>query len=66
MDAETIGKAFGIDGLDGVDPDDIDVDVNEADEESLGEDIEMAFDASAKASDRREAFIRAVKAALKG
>lgn len=66
MDAKTIGEAFGIDGLDGVDPDDIDADVEEADEESLGEDIATAFDASSSAADRREAFIRAVKAALKG
>lgn len=66
MDAETIAKAFGVDGLDGVDPDELDDDVEEADEDSLGEDIDAAFDASSSASERREAFIRAVKAAMKG
>lgn len=38
----------------------------EADEADLDADIEAAFSAGASPEDRREAFIRAVKAAMRG
>lgn len=38
----------------------------EADEADLDADIEAAFNSGASPEDRREAFIRAVKAAMRG
>lgn len=64
MDSKTISEAFGIEA--GEDEEELpDEEGEEADEETLGADIELAFDASADPTERREAFIRAVKAAAK-
>lgn len=41
-------------------------DADDADEGALDEDIEMAMSSDASPEDRREAFIRAVKAAMRG
>ena len=43
-----------------------DEDAAEAEETDLDADVAMAFDTDASPEDRREAFIRAVKAAMKG
>lgn len=65
MDAKTISKAFGLEGP--LETEEIDEpEADDADETAIDEDIEAAFDVSAKTADRREAFIRAVKAAMKG
>jgi hypothetical protein len=64
VDAKTISEAFGVE----VEDDDTDLEepeAEEADEADLDSDIATAFDASAPAEDRREAFIRAVKAAMR-
>ena len=64
MDSKTISEAFGIEA--GEDEDEIaDEESDEADEETLGSDIELAFSAETDPIERREAFIRAVKAAAK-
>lgn len=41
-------------------------DADDADEGALNDDIEMAMSSDATPEDRREAFIRAVKAAMRG
>lgn len=65
MDAKTISEAFGLEGP--LETEEIDEpEADDADETAIDEDIEAAFDVSAKPADRREAFIRAVKAAMKG
>jgi hypothetical protein len=64
VDAKTISEAFGVE----VEDEDAEVDeteVEEADESDLDADISTAYDSSAPAEDRREAFIRAVKAAMR-
>lgn len=63
MDSKTISEAFGIEA--GDDEELPDEEGDEADEETLGSDIELAFSAEADPVERREAFIRAVKAAAK-
>jgi hypothetical protein len=64
MDPDTLAKAFDLPAPPAeVEEDD---DAIEAEEATLDEDVAMAFDTSTSPEDRREAFIRAVKAALKG
>ncbi len=65
MDADTLAKAFDLpDGP--ADVDDDSEETAEAEDADITADVEMAFDTSASPEDRREAFIRAVKAAMKG
>lgn len=64
MDPDTLAKAFDLPAPPAeVEEDD---DAIEAEEATLDADVAMAFDTSTSPEDRREAFIRAVKAALKG
>ncbi len=64
MDPDTLAKAFDLPDVPAaVEDDDETADTEEAD---LDGDVAMAFDTSATPEDRREAFIRAVKAAMKG
>ena len=64
MDPDTLAKAFDLpDAPAEVEDDDEMADAEEAD---LDADVATAFDSSARPEDRREAFIRAVKAAMKG
>lgn len=65
MDPETLAQAFDLPAPP-EDTEESDDDAIEADEGDLDADVAMALDASAEPEDRREAFIRAVKAALKG
>jgi hypothetical protein len=66
VDAGTLAKAFGIEAEDeDAELEDTEAEL-EADTGTLDSDIELAFDTSASADDRREAFIRAVKSAMKG
>lgn len=64
MDPETLMQAFDLSDA----PAEVESEEEavEADEADLDADVAMAFDASASPEDRREAFIRAVKAAVKG
>lgn len=64
MDPDTLAKAFDLPAP----PEEVEDDDEaiEADEGGLDADVAMALDVSAEPADRREAFIRAVKAALKG
>lgn len=64
MDPETLAQAFDLPAVDAVEEDD--AEATEAEEADLDADVAMAFDTSAAPADRREAFIRAVKAAMKG
>jgi hypothetical protein len=63
MDSKTLVEAFDLPAMPEEVEDDEDTDVEEAD---LTADVEMLFDANAEPEARREAFIRAVKAAMKG
>lgn len=64
MDPETLAKAFDLPDVPAeVEDED---DAIEAEEGDLDADVAMAFDTDASPGDRREAFIRAVKAAMKG
>lgn len=63
MDPNTLAEAFDLPAVESVDDED---EATEADESDLDADVAMAFDTSASPEDRREAFIRAVKAAVKG
>jgi hypothetical protein len=62
MDPKTLVEAFDLPEMP-EEVEDEDTDVEEAD---LTADVEMLFDASVEPEARREAFIRAVKAAMKG
>jgi hypothetical protein len=62
MDPKTLVEAFDLPDLPEVE-DEENTDVEEAD---LAADVDMLFDADAEPEARREAFIRAVKAAMKG
>jgi len=65
MDPDTLAKAFDLPDV----PKDVDDDAEETaevDDAALDEDVALAFDTGATPEDRREAFIRAVKAAMKG
>jgi hypothetical protein len=62
MDPKTLVEAFDLPDMP-EDVEDEDTDVEEAD---LTADVEMLFDPGAEPEARREAFIRAVKAAMKG
>jgi hypothetical protein len=64
MDPETLAQAFDLPAPPEEAPDDDEA--IEADEADLDADVAMAFDTSASPEDRREAFVRAVKAAMKG
>lgn len=65
MDAKTISEAFGLEGP--LETEEIDEpEADDADETAIDDDIDAAFSGSARPADRREAFIRAVKAAMKG
>lgn len=57
-------EAFGVD-VEDEDAELEDTEVEEADEGDFDADIATAHDPSAPAEDRREAFIRAVKAAMR-
>lgn len=63
MDPNTLAEAFDLPAVESIDDED---EATEADESDLDADVAMAFDTSASPEDRREAFIRAVKAAVKG
>lgn len=64
MDPETLMQAFDLsDAPAEVEAEDEAIEVDESD---LDADIEAAFNPGAPPEDRREAFIRAVKAAMKG
>ena len=63
MDPNTLAEAFGLPAVESVDDE---YDAAESEEADLDADVAMAFDTSASQEDRREAFIRAVKAAMKG
>ncbi len=63
MDPDTLAKAFDLPAPPAEVEDD---DVVEADESDLDSDVAMVWDTNAAPEDRREAFIRAVKAAVKG
>lgn len=65
MDADTLAKAFDLPAPPAEVEDDDDA-ATETEEADLDADVAMAFDTGAAPEDRREAFIRAVKAALKG
>jgi hypothetical protein len=62
MDPKTLVEAFDLPAMP-EEVEDEDTDVEEAD---LAADVEMLFDPGAEPEARREAFIRAVKAAMKG
>jgi hypothetical protein len=62
MDPKTLVEAFDLPAMP-EEVEDEDTDVEEAD---LTADVEMLFDPGAEPEARREAFIRAVKAAMKG
>jgi queuine/archaeosine tRNA-ribosyltransferase len=64
VDPETLAKAFDLPAPPAeVEDDDEAIEAEEAD---LDADVALVFDASTPPEDRREAFIRAVKAAMKG
>ena len=64
MDPGTLAKAFDLPDVPAeVEDDD---EATETEEADLDADVAMAFDTGVSPEDRREAFIRAVKAALKG
>lgn len=64
MDPNTLAEAFDLPAPPAeVEDDD---DAVEADESDLDADVALVFDAGTPPEDRREAFIRAVKAAMKG
>jgi hypothetical protein len=64
MDPDTLAQAFDLPAPPAEVEDD--EDAVEAEETDLDADVAMAFDTDASPEDRREAFIRAVKAAMKG
>jgi hypothetical protein len=63
VDPDTLAQAFDLPGPPEVEEEDEDIESEEAD---LAADVDMLFDADVAPDARREAFIRAVKAALKG
>lgn len=64
MDPDTLAKAFDLPAP----PEEVEDDEEtvEAEDADLDADVAVAFDTAASPEDRREAFIRAVKAAMKG
>ena len=64
MDPDTLAKAFDLPGVPAEVEDD--EETTETEEADLDADVAMAFETGASPEDRREAFIRAVKVALKG
>jgi hypothetical protein len=65
MDPDTLAQAFDLPAPPASVDDDEDESL-ESEESDLDGDVAMLFDPSAQPEDRREAFIRAVKAAMKG
>ncbi len=63
MDPNTLAEAFDLPAPPAEVEDDEPL---EADESDLDADVALVFDAGTPPEDRREAFIRAVKAAMKG
>lgn len=64
MDPETLMQAFDLADAP-AEPEEEDS-AEDADESDLDADVAMALDMNAEPEDRREAFIRAVKSAMKG
>lgn len=64
MDPDTLAKAFDLPAPPAEVEDD--AEVADAEEADLDADVALVFDTEASPEDRREAFIRAVKAAMKG
>jgi queuine/archaeosine tRNA-ribosyltransferase len=65
MDPDTLAQAFDLPAPP-ADVEDDDEETMAADESDLDADVAMAFDTEAAPDERREAFVRAVRAAMKG